>query len=506
MKRIKIMRKTVLFLCATLIAVFLSTRADGKPAKTGTVGISAAEKPNVVLIVIESLRKDHVGCYGYSRNTTPSIDAFAKKAVRFTNAVSTSSWTIPSHMSIFTGLYPGVHRVRNLPDALDTKVPTLAEILKNAGFYTTGIVSNPTLNSMCGYGRGFNLYDDCSVFDTLERTYVPHELLEQNRIRPGDSQRFFFNGMSYKYMVSSPTSAILNQIVFRWLKAHHREQFFLFLHYFDPHYDYCRAPLPYNTMFDPNYRGSADGRNMMKTASLPERDLEHVKALYDGDIRYTDKHIGLLLREMGRYGLTDKTLFIILADHGEEFYDHGGFTHGFTLYGEVTHIPYIIKFPGQTESQVVSSLASEVDILPTVCDYLNIKPPEVVQGRSLLPLVYGKKKEVHTYVFSELDSVMTPHLKAVETREYRLIKDLGRNRTELFSMKNDPLELKNLYHKGMLFSVGEKGRVARGMRKELERFMKLNIKLSAAIGDVSSKKVTLDEKTRERLKSLGYIQ
>jgi len=474
------MKTAILFLCAVSISCSLAG-ADGKPAKNeGHNRTAAADKPNVVLIVIESLRKDHVGCYGYFRNTTPSIDKFAKGAIRFTNAVATSSWTAPTHMSIFTGLYPSVHKIlalRHICDPLDPKIQTLAETLKKAGFHTAGFISNPMLVSSLGYGRGFDVYDDRSVFAEIERTH-------------GDIR------------THQRTSETINKITCAWLKNHHKEQFFLFLHYFDPHFEYAPPP-PYNTMFDPGYKGPADGSHMLITKSLPDRDLEHVKALYDGAIRYTDEHIGLLLKEMARYGLTDKTLVIIIADHGEEFYDHGGVLHGNTLYNEVTHIPFFIKFPGQSKAETIDALASQVDILPTVCDYLKIKIPENVQGENLLPLCRGEKKEIHSFVFSELDNHASPEIRTVETHEYKLIRNFHTRKTELFSLKDDLAEKKNLFPAGFFHLEPA---TARKMKRELKRFMKTSDRLSAAIKKMQTNKVILDEKTRQRLKSLGYIQ
>jgi arylsulfatase A-like enzyme len=392
---------------------------------------------------------------------------------------------------MFTGLYPSVHGVTYCNNKLDARIPTLAEILKTRGIHTAGFISNPELNSEFGFARGFDLYDQSSVFVGLDIAPDPYGYLKKRKREiPGPS------------ILSTPTSGILNKVVFNWLKTHHKEQFFLFLHYFDPHYDY-HPPPPYNTMFDPGYKGPANGSHMLITKSLPDRDLEHVKALYDGEIRYTDEHIGLLLKEMARYELTDKTLVIIIADHGEEFYDHGGFTHGFTLYDEVTSIPFLIKFPGQTIPQVIDGLVSDVDILPTVCDYLKIKIPENVQGESLLPLCRGEKKEIHSFVFSELDNHASPEIRTVETHEYKLIRNFHTRQTELFSLKDDSAEKKNLFPAGFFHLEPA---TARKMKRELKRFMKTSDRLSVAIKKMQTNKVILDEKTRQRLKSLGYIQ
>ncbi|MCX5642998.1 MAG: sulfatase, partial [Candidatus Omnitrophica bacterium] len=315
-------KKTVIITLVCFLAVaatvFLAISVTGKRGVTArkikndddifkavTSGEEASsEKPNIVLIVVDTLRADHVSSDGYFRDTTPRIDNFAKTAYRFTNLVSASSWTVPSHMSMFTGLYPGVHKIDEAETIrrLDGNITTLAELLKKNGYRTAGFITNPLLIIGFGFARGFDFYDNFTLGLAGEFNLFADQTEEAG------------------VCLSSRTSPIINKATLNWLKTNHDKKFFLFVHYYDPHYYYLPQP-PYDTLFDPGYKGKVDGRDITGLKpGIPKRDLEHIVALYDGEIRYTDEYIGALLRELDSLGLKEKTLFIITSDHGDEFF------------------------------------------------------------------------------------------------------------------------------------------------------------------------------------------
>ncbi|MHC4740161.1 MAG: sulfatase [Planctomycetota bacterium] len=351
---------------------------------SATEKIKHSNRPNVLLIGIETLRADHVRHLGYFRNTTPALDNLAKEGVSFSNALATSSWTMPTVMSVFTSLYPSVHRTTDYLKKLPERINTLAEILKENGYVTTAFVVSPVLGRQYGFSKGFDLYDDFTV-----EQCIAIDLFERNN----KIGRSFGN---------APTSETLSRIAAGWLRKNHEKPFFMFVFYYDPHYDYSPPP-PFDSIFDPNYDGTVDGYGIenepRKSIRPPQKDLDHIIALYDGEILYTDRHISTLLEKFAEYENLDNTLIVVFGDHGEEFYEHGSTTHGHSLYTEVTHIPLIFRWPSVIpENRCVDALVSQVDIMPTILDYLDIEYKGLIQGDSLKPLINEQKEKLHNMI------------------------------------------------------------------------------------------------------------
>ncbi|MFO8057015.1 MAG: sulfatase-like hydrolase/transferase, partial [bacterium] len=245
---------------------------------------------NIILVSIDTLRADHVGSYGYHRNTTPNLDRLAKQGVRFQNVASTTSWTIPAHMGMFTSQYDLVHGVLIPHDRLDDKRITMAETMKKAGYTTAGFFSSITLDPVFGFGKGFDDYICCysySAYVDPFRKKGSEENFHQLRSRIESSvpdKDLNLQKLSWQDV----TNPIVHRKVTGWLEEHHQERFFLFVHYWDPHYDYI-PPSPYDTMFDPGYQGDINGKGFITNPDIKPgmdpRDLEHVVALYDGEIR-----------------------------------------------------------------------------------------------------------------------------------------------------------------------------------------------------------------------------
>jgi arylsulfatase A-like enzyme len=356
-----------------------------------STGMTACKRggPNVLLIGVESLRADHVGCLGYFRDTTPTLDRLARKGVVFSRAMATSSWTIPAVMSVMTSLYPAIHNAKDFRQKTPEEITTLAEILKEKGYVTVAFAGNPLLDGSYGFRQGFDLYDDFTV-----QLHLGLDLFAEGGATTPDAVH----------------DAVTNQVIHRaatsWLKANHRKRFFMFVFYFDPHIDYIPPP-PFDRRFDPDYEGSMDGRGLafepLRSVRPPQRDLDHTIALYDGELLHTDGYISKLLDEFGEYGILDNTLVVVFGDHGEEFYEHGSTVHGLTLYNEVIHIPLILRWPSAIPGNKKNgALVSGVDIMPTILDYLDIKYDGFMQGRSLRALVEGEKSVLHDVVYAEL--------------------------------------------------------------------------------------------------------
>jgi arylsulfatase A-like enzyme len=325
---------------------------------------SESERPNIVLISIDSLRADHLGAYGYHRPTSPNIDRIAAEGIVFERAYSTTSWTLPSHLSMLSGRYPDDHGVVNDMTRLGDGVELLPELLATEGYRSAAVVSGLYLHGRYGYDRGWERYDD---------RLAP--LKKAQEIGPEAASRV--------------TSDAVHAAAVGLLDHLEGGPFFLFLHYFDVHFDY-RPPPPWDTAFDSDYTGPVDGLGVRDLkdarARLPERDLEHLVALYDGEIAWVDHWLGELDAELTRRGLRDRTMLIVTADHGEEFYEHGRLAHQANLFDTTLQVPLVVRLPGGRFAGIRSAEpVSLVDLLPTITDPAGARRPPRLPGRNLIP-------------------------------------------------------------------------------------------------------------------------
>lgn len=317
------------------------------------------DRPNIILITFESLRADHVGCYGYERATTPTLDALSREAILFPNAYSVTSWTLTSHASIFTGLYPRAHQVIRPRDRLASVYVTAAEVLQDAGYQTAGLISGPYLRQAYNLHQGFEIYDDSASSVT-------------NNVAHDD--------------IANPT---LERRVTKFLTEQRSSDrpFFLFLYIWDPHYDYIPPP-PFDTMFTPPDAERVNVRNYEIVSDvhrgITAGQLAYVLSQYDGEIRCTDAMLGRLFAQLREQGLWDRTALIVTADHGEEFFEHGNKGHKNNLHVESLHVPLLVKPPKPTAPRRDDRLVSLIDVFPTVLEWANATVDHEVHGRSLL--------------------------------------------------------------------------------------------------------------------------
>ena len=345
------------------VAVLLAVAACGQPPRQPQAGSTGLR--NVLLISIDSLRADRLGCYGHVRDTSPTLDRLAAEGVRFANALTPSSWTLPAHATMLTGVPQWRHGATTADGMIAADVPLLAEILREHGMHTAGFYSGPFLDPAFGFERGFDTYVQCQEPETAAQAAGPLALRASHQ---------------------DTTNPIVEAAVRRWAEAGVEEPFFAFVHMWDVHYDYI-PPDRYVAMFDPDYRGRFDGRDIVGTGfplDLRPRDLAHLLARYDGEIRWTDDTIASMLRTLASAGLLDDTLVVVTADHGDEFLEHGGKGHQATLYDEVVHGPLIVWAPGALPAgHVVAQPVTLADVTPTILDVLGIRPPADLTGRSL---------------------------------------------------------------------------------------------------------------------------
>ena len=431
---------------------------------------------NVVLIVLDTLRADHLGAYGSTRGLTPNLDRLAERSIVFENAIATSSWTRPSIASMLTSKYPTSLGLFSRKDALAEAHQTLAESLRQeAGLVTLGVSTSPNSGAEFGFGKGYDHY----VTSTLSSEY------------PGDRP--------------IPIAEGVNAEGLRLLDEHAPAGgFFLFLHYLDPHAPY----LPHPELMDaPEPAGRFDGSRRRVDAmdkrlqELTESDRQRIRYLYAGEVRYLDQWLGRLFDELDGRGLGEETMIVITSDHGEGLWDHGLRDHGNDLYRETVHVPLIVHYPGMDESdgRRVTAPVSLIDIASTVFGVFVIEPPAGYQGADLVTHLDAEEVSAEELVLSEMDlrgrrlrSIRRGNLKLIETGEQPCERDTT---IELFDLASDPDEQQNLV----------------GQRRDVEaRLATLLAKsgLRLVEGGDAREEVELsdlDPATLDSLRALGYL-
>ena len=464
-----------------LLAAMLVTAGTSGPALAAATGA----KPNILFIMIDTLRPDHVGCYGYQRQTTPNLDRLAAGGVRFDQMIAASSWTTPSVMSMFTSLPPSLHGVTGPDKTLVGDATTLAAELKRAGYQTVGFTSNPCTHSKLGYARGFDLYDDFTVMLSSDL----------NLFEDFDQE---------KGILSTVTSPTINRLALSWLeqKRDPGRPFFLYLLYFDPHADYV-PPSPYNRLFDPEYDGPENGRNLPDRAEsgsavFTERDRAHIRALYDGDIRFTDEHVGALLKKMEQLKLLENTLTVVVSDHGEEFWEHGGMLHGHTLYEELIHVVCILHWPGKIgPGTVFPQQVSHVDIMPSLLDAMGLPIPRQCRGESFMPCLASPDKPFprkECFLETEIRNVQ---LKAIRSAGGTIGWDLKTGQKRGFNLREDPAEIAGVDCAATAWCQDPATR--------LDAWWQATLREVATRPEPQTITSEIDPRLKKQLKALGYL-
>jgi len=407
------------------------------------------EPVNVLLITVDSLRPDHLGCYGYPKNISPNIDKLAKEGVIFTQAIAQASWTVPAMVSIATSTYPSTHKVYTWDTDLAPELLTLARLLKRSGyrsFFCSG--HNKTLSAILGAQGGFEEWTNNEV----------------------------------------PVSAgKVNQAALKFINHNYKNKFFLWVHYMDTH-DHFIGVTENDKLSQPSFKAA-----------------DIVK--YDAAITQVDEQVGEIIEELKRLNINKNTLIIITADHGEEMCEHGlCFNHGGFLWDSLIRVPLIFTWDNPSVKDIRSGQVQHIDIAPTVCKILKIKPPASFEGQSLLPM-FSKGKKTLAAAFSEhqekqgdiKDGVWIYTKFSVRFNQRKFVYTAYPNSIEheFYNLENDPGELDNLIKHNRLPDA------------EKEKFDSLKSKLKIwsqrKKPQINPATKSLDEKTKERLKSLGYL-
>ena len=359
----------------TLVVLLALAATACLPACTGR-----DEPLTIVLVSLDTTRPDHLSAYGYDKPTTPLLARLATEGTVFRNARSTSSWTLPSHMSLFTGLPPALHDVTIDFQVLDKARRTLGEVFHDAGFRTMGVFSAPYVHPHFGFARGFDFYERATQ-EPMFFDLTPQQMRTQL-------------GLAEKRSHVEVTSGLVVDRALRLLANSSGDRNLLFLHFFDAHYDYLPPPRLAKRFTDPAYAGPVTGKEVADDpavhAGMPAEDLAQLEGLYDAEIAWVDENLKRLVEGLSQQGRLDHTLFVVVGDHGEEFFENGRFGHRAGLREEVVRVPMIFWWPGHVAAgNSVDTDVSLVDVLPTLVDLAGLPPEPGVDGRSLRPALAG---------------------------------------------------------------------------------------------------------------------
>jgi len=446
--------------------------------------------PNILLIAVDTVRADRLGCYGYKKTTSPNIDRLASEGVVFDECVSVASWTLSAFVSVMTGHLPASHGCKGTESALSPQMPTLPQRLKKHGYYCAAVVSNPFLNAKFGLGRGFDKYDDYTVF-------LDAELALLGSGSPGEP----------KEVAELVTGATVTRQA-KMLLASARKSgkpFFLFVHYFDPHDSYI-PPSPYNRQFDDPYSGPVDGRQVPSYRRNPPagRDLEHLNALYDGEIAYDDAQVGQLVKAIDESSDPAGTLIIFLSDHGEAFAEHGMLLHGNSAYREEVWVPMIWRWKGVLPAGTrVKSPVAITDVAATLGKLLGFDEFQTIHSQSLWPGLLGGQLPAQREILSDKCLGGSGYHLAVTRGKLRLHARFDRTlggadtKYELYDVSRDPWEKNDLAGSNPSELESIKAALTRIWSECLDLRKQYNV-------DAPANRVILSDKERRRLQGLGY--
>jgi arylsulfatase A-like enzyme/uncharacterized membrane protein YbhN (UPF0104 family) len=466
---------------AVLVPVTLSIGAPARAALPPVMRSAPEGSGNVLVIVVDTLRADHLPSYGYETGHTPNLDAFARDAIRFDQAFANASWTRPSFASILSGRYASSHGVMAKTDALPGDLTTLAEAYREAGWHTEGVVTNYNVGPYFNFDQGFDSYHYLSPDFVLGADDSAAKLLLVQFLRQR-IETLRDRALGVQPGTAYQDASVVNREVLSAIEhAPGDRPWMMFVGYMDPHDPYYAHP----------YDGEAYSRAAHPNPTPDE--AEHLTALYDGEITFWDEHFGALVAELRRRGLYEDMTIVVTADHGEEFCEHGGFFHGTTLYDEQVHVPLFVKLPASRRGgTVVRHWVQSIDIMPTLLRESRVEVPAGVQGASLF--------EGSDRLFAE-ESHEGNVLQAVRERrgtdEIKLITaNEGNPRrlpsTELFRVDLDPGEQENL--------ADTDAATLEHARRALEA-----AHVRAGEGAVEGQEVELDDASRRQLCELGYL-
>jgi arylsulfatase A-like enzyme len=473
------------------------------------------KQPNIILLMMDSVRAANLSCYGYHRATTPNIDALATQGTLFEQAISVGCWTLPVHVSLFTGLYPLNHGVTISKDALPPNFLTLARQLKELGYQTACFSNNAYISEANGLAQGFDTVEDVWRISHPRGTrrtkmwkLIKH-LEQYGRLakpairlaRALQQARSILKGLRSR---RDSGAQLTNEKIQTWLTEFRNPDasFFMFVNYMDCHEPY-NPPYPYKQRFMPTrfspWRVAGVGTNKEVALRILEKrgqdDLKIIQALYDGEISYLDDKIGELVQFIESLGILDETVLVLTSDHGDCLGEHNQIGHRMALYEQLVHVPLIIRYPERFQPAVrVMQQVSLVDLYPTLLELAGADPSQANKN-GFHSLITPPAAEARPFIIAEntapksLNSVIA---RMIRTDRYKYIWKSNQQH-ELYDLVKDPGELANL--------VAVEPETARKMDEQLKAWKR-------SLGDhrIGTNQTEYDEEIVERLRALGYVE
>ena len=453
-------------------------------------------RPNIIFILIDTLRADHLPMYGYSRQTAPRLAELAKNGMTFKRMYAPSSATRPSVASLFSSLYPVAHKTNHERDYLPDSIVTLAEALSSGGYQSLAIAANPNVSPVFGFAQGFDHYEMAradSAFKITALGSVAEDALGRRFV-----DQFFYRGTGI-----AGTADVMTDLALRRMAERERKPTFLYVHYIEPHWPYA-PPRPYDRAFDaarhpPIRVGDVDPLSLASDGIAPDR-VSRTLDQYDGEILFNDHHIARLLDGLASMGVLDNAVIIVTSDHGEEFWEHGHGGHDKTLYEEVLHVPFLLSWPGRIPAgSTYDGMVNLVDVMPTLVDFAGLKAAPGLQGFSMAPQVLQQVPANPNRKFFAQQTNNQRAIEMVRHQRYKFIRHLRGPHAgleEFYDLERDPLERTNL-------APMAQTQIA-AWRKELDLFAKLAQRADLLVAHQQVDK--LDEDMVKALRSLGYLQ
>jgi len=460
----------------------VSSRPEARPRRSTR---RAGFRPSIVFILVDTLRADYLGSYGFEGDISPGLDRLASESLRFENAFSQAPWTKPSIATLFTSLYPEVHGLTNheglfwgkgRPDmrtgVLPEEAVTLAEVLRENGYRTASFMTNPMLAPTYGFDQGFEVYEAYEIRDL---------------------------------------SNLVMDAATRWIDSlPDGEPFFAYLHFMDVHGPYDSPEEDFEALKDSPSLGSddelteeefeaiSDYLRRVAWAREPEaRNVRTWRARYGAGIRDFDRRFVSFVDGLRASGRLDDVYLVLTSDHGEELFEHQGWDHGHTLFAQQLHVPLSIRRPGGDGARTVSNVVSLIDLMPTLLSIAGIEPPAGLQGRDFSALLDPLREDARPEPGDASRATATsdrPGLHAIRTPDYKLIMDIDTGETWLFDVREDPSERQNL--------SAARPKVTDELRDRLLS----RIAESTAEGALGKRLAPIPDELVEQLRSLGYVQ
>jgi len=473
------------------------------------------KQPNIILLVMDSVRTANLSCYGYERATTPNIDRLATQGTLFEQAISVSCWTLPVHASLFTGLYPLNHGLTVSNDALPDNFPTLARRLKTLGYQTACFSNNPYISAATGLTQGFDTVEDIwrSTRPRGARRTLTSKFLKRVE-RRGPPMKAIVQGVEWLRYVRSiimrmgegrddSGARLTNEKIKAWLTQTRKPDvpFFVFVNYMECHERY-NPPSPYNRRFMPTrfspWRVARVGPNKAAILGGSEKrrveDLEIVRALYDGALNYLDHRIGELVKFIEGLGILDDTLLVVASDHGDSLGEHDHLGHRMTLYEQLVRVPLVIRCPARFQPGTqVAQQVQLADLYPTFLKLAGADPAEV-EASGFHSLLAPPDPSVRPFTVAENTapkSLNNMLLRMIRTDRYKYIWKSNQQH-ELYDLAGDPAETTNLFP--------TRPDLARRLIEQLEAWER-------GLEDkrIETREAEYDEATLQRLRGLGYV-